>query len=70
MYVADVLLLGKHILVPRQIKEAHESFRNNGYGRRVASAREGFTRDRENRTVTITHENYIKSRLERYGMAS
>ena len=71
LYVDDVLLLGKDVLVLRRIKQKVMSrFSMTDMGDAALVLGMGATRDREKGTVTITHEKYTKSLLERYGMAS
>ena len=63
-------MLGKDVLVLRQIKQKPMSrFSMTDVGDVSLVLRMG-VRDREKGTVTITQEKYTKSLLERYGMAS
>ena len=71
LYVDDVFLLGKYVLVLRHIKQKLMSrFSMTDMGDASLVLGTGVTRDREKGTVTITLENYTNSLLERYGMAS
>ena len=71
LYVDDFLLLGKYLTVLRRIKQKLMSrFSMTDMGDVSIVFGMGVTRDRENGTVAISQENYSKSLLERYGMAS
>ena len=71
LYVDDVPFLRKNVLVLRRIKQKLMSRFSMTDMRDVSLVLGmGVTRDREKGTVTITHEKYTKSLLERYGMAS
>ena len=71
LYVDDVLLLGKDIKVLGRIKQQLMSrFSMTDMGDVSLVLGMGVTRDRAKGTVTITQDNYTKSLLERYGMAS
>ena len=71
LYVDDVLLLGKYLLVLRPIKQKLMSrFSMTDMGTVSLVLEMGVTRGHEKGTVTITQEKYTKSLLERYGMAS
>ena len=71
LYVDDVLLLGKDVLVLRRIKQKLMSrFSMTDIGDVSLVLGMGVTRDHVMGTVTITQEKYTKSLLERYGMPS
>ena len=71
LYVDDVLLLEKDVLMLRRIKQKLVSrFSMTDMGDVSLVLGMGVTRDHEKGTVTITQEKYTKSLLERYGMAS
>ena len=70
LYVDDVVLHGKDLLVLRKIKQKLMSrFSMTDMGDVSLVLGMSVTSDREKGTVTITQEKYAKSLLERYGMA-
>ena len=71
LYVNDVLLVGKDVQVLERIKEklmSRFSMTDMGDVSLVLGMR--VTRDHTKGTVTIPQDDYTKSLLERYGMAS
>ena len=71
LYVDDVLLLGNNLTVLRRIKQKLRSrFAMTDIEDVSPEFGMGVTRDHEKGTVTISKDNYTKSLLERYGMAS
>ena len=67
LYVDDVILLKKDVLVLRRIKQKLMSrFSLTDMGDVSFVLGMGVTRDRENRTVTITQEKYTKSLTSSY----
>ena len=70
LYVDDILLLGKDRKVLARIKRkmmGHLSVADMGDASLVLGTE--VTRDRTKETITIAQTNYVKSLLERYGMA-
>ena len=71
LYVDDVLLLGKDVLMLRRIKQKLTSRFSMTDMRDVSLVlRIGVTRDRAKGTGTIKQEKYTESLMQRYGMAS
>ena len=71
LYVDDVLLLGKDRKVLERIKrKLMGRFSMTDMGDVSLVLGMEVTRDRTKGTVSITHENYVKSLLERYGMGN
>lgn len=71
MYVDDVLLLGKNVVVLRRIKQKLMSrFSMKVMGAVSLVLGMGVTCDPENGAVIITEENHTKSPLELCGTAS
>ena len=71
LYVNDILLLGKDLKVLARIRQklmGHFSVADMGDASLVLGTE--VTRDRTKETITIAQTNYVKSLLERYGMAN
>lgn len=68
-YVSDLLVVGGYICVIEDIKrKLTEKFEMSDMGDVSLALRTQFTRNRENGTLTITHEEYTKSIIARFGM--